>query len=69
MKNTISNLLKTLTIVAALAIPLQSSYAYTWGSITPNYGGGYSFSEFSPNGYSFGNITPNYGGGYNYSIW
>ena len=66
--------LKKLMITVAALMPLivttaGPAKAYTWGSVTPNYGGGYNFYEYSPGGYSWGSVTPNYGGGYNYYIY
>jgi len=66
--------LKKLMITVAALMPLivttaSPAKAYTFGSITPNYGGGYSFYEYGPGGYTSGYISPNYGGGYNWSIF
>lgn len=63
--------LKKLSITLAALITLVfaatgPAKAYTWGSITPNYNGGYNWYEYGDNGYSWGSITQNYSGGYNY---
>tara|TARA_X000000950_G_C13920060_1_gene662948 strand:- start:12042 stop:12242 length:201 start_codon:yes stop_codon:yes gene_type:complete len=66
--------MKKLTLTIATLIPLifgmqTSANAYTWGSLTPNYGGGYTFQEWGPSGYTYGNINRSYGGGYNWSFF
>ena len=55
-----------LSITAALLGLAASASAQTWSTVTPTYGGGYQFREYSPYGNSWGTMTPTYGGGYRF---
>jgi hypothetical protein len=56
-----------ISITAALLGVAASASAQTWTTITPTYGGGYQFREYSPYGNSWGTMTPTYGGGYRFN--
>jgi hypothetical protein len=62
-------MITTATLISIIFSVVTPAKAYTWGSLTPNYGGGYSIQEWGPNGYSWGTINRSYGGGYNWSYF